>query len=500
MKHVTDGIEPERLWRYFEELSAIPRGSGNEAGAIRYIADCAERFGLKYRLDGAGNAVVYKPPSPGLEKMPVVVLQSHVDMVCEKNAGNSHDFSRDPIEIVIDGEWIKARDTTLGADNGIGVGAMLALLEDDAFQAGGIECIFTVEEETGLTGAALLEKNTVHGRFLINLDAENSGTLYIGCAGGRDTDLYVGRDGVKTEPEGVFFRMGVQGLTGGHSGGEIHIGRGNAVKLTARMLFGLSESVPFFLSSIQGGDKHNAIPRECFAVICLNKDGIADAEKRLSDSWAELKEEYGKTDPKADFTFESHPPSGCFDRETTSKILNILMAVPHGVIAMSSEMEGLVETSTNLSSVRTEDRTVHLHASHRSSRGSGLAWVAGMHRCVGLLAGLKEEDIVQEEGYPSWSPDPNSKLLAYAKKGVLRALGREPDVRAIHAGLECSVIKKKFEAMDVVAFGPTIRGPHSPDERVHISSVLDFWNILTETLYSIYEGAGADPEFFRKEG
>jgi dipeptidase D len=413
-------------------------------------------------------------------------------MVCEKNAASSHDFDADPIELTTDGEWVGARATSLGADNGIGMAAMLSILTDPSLRLGQLECLFTVEEEIGLNGARDLDPGIINGRMLINLDSEEVGVLYVGCAGGRDSDLYL-----QAEPESrpgpagpdesrSCLRLGVSGLRGGHSGVEIHLGGANAVKLMARLLNRIGQSHSMRLVSISGGDKHNAIPREAFACISVENVEIDGLEKTFKACTEELKGEFGVREPGLRFYLEREPAAEAeFDEGFTTRVIDTLMTVPHGVLATSSVMDDLVETSTNLSSVKTEHDAVHIHASHRSSVESALSWVSGMHRSIASLAGARIE---LDSGYPGWNPDLASPLLHHAEDGVLRATGRPAEVRAIHAGLECGVIRQKFGEMDAVSLGPTILGAHSPDERVHVESVGVFWKILMETLAQIYRG------------
>jgi len=483
MKPITELLQPEKLWCYFEELSKIPRASKNEEQVLHYIIRFARERDLEFKQDRAGNVVIRKPASPGFEVTPVVVLQSHVDMVCEKNGETTHDFLTDPVTLKIDGEWVRAEGTSLGADNGIGVAAMLALLEDSEVQLGKLEFLFTVDEETGLTGAFHLDPEMIEGRIFLNLDTEEGGTLYIGCAGGKDSDILLPMETDRPDEKSCALKLSVAGLRGGHSGAEIHLGRANGIKLLARILNHLKESFRFSLAAIRGGDKHNAIPREAFAIIVVYRDDARKVEHQFHSYCRSMKEEYSATDPDARFEIsQCDLAEKVFDRDSTRMLVNLLMAVPHGVITMSTKLKDLVETSTNLSSVRTEAESVALHASHRSSSESALEWVADLHTSLAEMANACCE---QDEGYPTWNPDPGSKLLEQAKKAVYSVIGREARVKAIHAGLECGVIKKNFKDMDALSIGPTIEGAHSPDERVHIESVETFYHIIIETLKNI---------------
>jgi dipeptidase D len=497
-----DTLRPERVWHYFQQLSGIPRCSGNEAAAMRMIERTALDLGLPARADRAGNLLVLKKASPGRESAPVTVVQSHVDMVCEKNRDSSHRFDTDPVRLKVEGEWVKAQETTLGADNGIGVAAMLALMEDSQLQAGPLELLFTVEEETGLYGASALEPDFLKGRMLINLDTEESGTIYIGCAGGRDSDISIPMTGEKTgDAQGrggalrqaatdAGVRVAVAGLTGGHSGNEIHLGRANAIKLLARILTHVLRDFPVRASDVHGGDKHNAIPREAHADLVLQDsymDGFLENVRRLALAYAAG---YRETDPGMRITAERIDlPDRVFDAHSTANLIRTLDILPHGVIAMSTNMEGLVETSSNVSSVHTGEEASIIHASHRSSVQHKLDQVAAMHRAVAGAAGA---DLDQDEGYPAWTPDPESALLRVTAEAMRRVTGKEPEIRAIHAGLECGVIRDRLPGMDAVSLGPTIRGPHSPDERVRIPDVERFYQVVREVLSAIGDRTGIE--------
>ncbi len=484
MARFTEGFEPEALWSYFEEISGIPRASKNERRVLDYLLKFARKRSIEHRNDSRGNIVMVRSAAGGFEDSPVVVLQSHVDMVCEKNASSDHDFDRDPIVLKREGEWIGADGTSLGADNGIGVAAMLAILADSSLKLGPMEFLFTVEEEVGLNGAMDLDTGMISGKRLINLDTEEVGTLYIGCSGGRDSDIYLPMHADDTDGVLDFLRLGVTGLKGGHSGAEIHLGRANAIKLLARVLSSLKDSFPLRIVSVEGGDKDNAIPREAAAIIAVETNARDDVEKLFETFTESLVDEFRQLEPELRFSLEEQSEGlTVFNTSSSSNLIDTLMVIPHGVLAMSAVMENLVETSSNLSSIRTESGAVHIHASHRSSVESALAWNCELHRSIARLSGARIE---QDQGYPGWNPDPSSKLLEHAREAVQQVLGRPAAVRAIHAGLECGVIKDRFEGMDVISLGPTIRGAHSPDERVHIGSVDSFWKILLATLRSIY--------------
>lgn len=477
---ITEGLEPGKLWYYFEEISQIPRASGNERGILDYLLRFARERGIEHREDGAGNIVMRRPVGEKYTGLPAVVIQSHVDMVCEKNASSIHNFNSDPIILKRDGDWIRADGTSLGADNGIGVAAMLAMLADSDLEPWPMEFLFTVEEEIGLNGAMELDTHMINGKMLLNLDTEEVGALYIGCAGGRDSDLFFPMNVETVKGDLSFLHMGVTGLRGGHSGAEIHLGGANAIKLLARVLNFVKRSVPIRIASIRGGDKDNAIPREATAVIAVKEEERERVERLFADFTADLIDVIRDVEPELHFHLEVQRESeALFDPLSSTGLVDTLMVIPHGVLAMSRVMEDLVETSSNLSSIQTGPKEVRIHASHRSSVENALSWVAELH---GSIAGLSGARIEQDQGYPGWNPDPSSKLLAYAREGVQRVLGQQSAVRAIHAGLECGVIKDRFQGMDAISLGPTIRGAHSPDERVHIDSVSSFWKILIETL------------------
>jgi dipeptidase D len=481
---VLESYEPKKLWKFFEEISQIPRCSKHEEKIIEYLKSYAQKKGLEWKQDETGNVFIYKPASKGMENKPTVILQSHIDMVREKNKGTEHDFSKDPIKLQVDGDWLTADGTTLGSDNGIGVAATLAILDDDELKTGKIEALFTVDEETGLTGAFGLNPDYLSGKIMLNIDSEEEGAIYIGCAGGRDTNYDVALTTEMPSGETEAVELKLLGLRGGHSGLNIHEGRGNAIKLLTRALYTLSKSVKFNIASFDAGDKHNAIPREATAVILINKDAVEFAKKLYSDFCEKLKKEFSIVEPKLAYEFNAtSKPEVAFDSASTAEILDLLMIIPHGVLTMSSAVEGLVETSTNLAVVKTDETSMKVLMSHRSSTASAIDWVADIHKAIAETAGI---DIEQGNGYPGWTPNPDSELLTLAKKAFAKVLGKEPEVKAIHAGLECGIIGEKCGGLDTISFGPTIEGAHSPDERVGIKSTEIVWNCMLELLKEIY--------------
>ncbi len=476
-------LKPERVWYYFNEICKIPHPSRKEEKIIAWLVKFGKANNLETLTDEAGNILIRKPATKGKDRTKTVVLQSHMDMVCEKNASTVHNFATDPIVPVIDGEWVKAKGTTLGADDGIGVAAQLAILEADNISHGSIECLFTVDEETGLTGAFALKSDFVKGRVLLNLDSEDEGQLFIGCAGGKGTSISFPYK-KESLPENISaFKVFVTGLKGGHSGDEINKGLGNAVKLINRFLYNASEKFSLRISALNAGNLHNAIAREGFADVVIsesNKKEFIEYAKKYQDI---IKDELRVMEPDLRFTVESaEKPAFVIDSDTQSGLLNALYACPHGVISMTADMPGLVETSTNLASVKTLDDEIIIQTSQRSSVESSKDDIAGMVASVFKLAGAK---VTHGEGYPGWKPNVNSPLLQVVKNTYVRLFKNEPKVLAIHAGLECGVIGEKYPGMDMISFGPTLRGVHSPDEKINIESVEKFWKLLVEVIKTV---------------
>lgn len=477
-----EGLQPSEVWRRFAELSEIPRCSKKEEGVREWIISIAREEGLESKVDGAGNVLVRKEGSGPYAGRPPVALQAHMDMVCEQNAGTGHDFSTDPIRLLQDGEWIRADRTTLGADNGIAVAMMLALLTTDQAHPP-LECLFTVDEETGLTGALKLDDSLLSAKRLINIDTEEEGHFCIGCAGGRNTYASVpirrekGGDGRK-------LRIFLSGLRGGHSGINIGEGRGNSIELGARVLYDLMRKrEDLRILDLRGGDKHNAIPREFEAKVAVS--GNAGELQSIIEEWKEtILEELGDIEPGLDLSLQELTEAAPepMDRETTSRVVRLLAALPHGVLAMSRAVPGLVETSTNLAAVRIEDEQLKILTSQRSSRGSGVDDAVRLVRAPIELAGGA---VKEAEGYPAWTPDPDSRLLAKAVEVYGEVTGEAPVVEAVHAGLECGVIGDKYPGMEMLSFGPDIEGAHTPEERVRISSVGRSWNLLIKLLQEV---------------
>lgn len=474
-------LKPHYLWKHFVEFLKIPHGSGNEKALGDYIVSVAERLQLEWKRDDVGNIVISKPASPGKEDSEGVILQGHQDMVCEKNSDVDFDFMRDPIQAEIQGEWIQAKGTTLGADNAIGECAALAILEDDSLVHPPLECLFTVEEETGLLGANKIQPGFLKGRKLLNLDSEDEGEFTIGCAGGADTQIVLPLIREKMPDGKALFKLKLDGLQGGHSGVDINLGRGNAIKLLARILFQAGQAVSFQLTRMEGGNLRNAIPREAWAEITLNTNDEERFRSVIQDAYTKIKDEYKVVDPDVNVSLEQIQDASVepLTSEVKDGLINILCTVPHGVMTMHPEIEGLVETSTNLAVLRTSDDQAQIICSTRSSTASALDATRNILEAVSQLAGA---EVTLEEGYPGWKPNLQSPLLKTLKEVYIQTFGEEPQVAAIHAGLECGIIGEKFPGMDMISFGPTIKFPHSPSEKVHIGSVEKFWKFLLKLL------------------
>lgn len=481
---VLSQLNPAPIWIYFEEICNIPRLSKNEGTIRAYILDFALRLNLEAREDPTGNILIIRPASPGFENLKTLVLQSHMDMVGEKNADYPHNWSTDPVIPYIEKVWVRAKGTTLGADDGIGLASQLAILSDKNLQAGRIECLFTVDEESGMTGAKNLKPDFFEGRTMINLDSEDEGILFIGCAGGMDTISNLKYFSQRTPDDQAAFSISVTGLHGGHSGDEIHKGYGNAVKLMNRILWNLSNQFAIHISRFDGGNLRNAIPREAFSGITVNKSSGDPLRDWVLDFQEVLREEFGELekDLKISIT-EADVPEFIMDEETQSRLLKSLACCPHGVIAWSKDMENLVETSTNLASVNfIEGNQIKIVTTQRSSVESSKHDAAAMVRSCFDLAGA---EVIHSQGYPGWKPNLKSEILNITVKSYLKLFGKEPAVRAIHAGLECGLIYEKFKGIDMISFGPTIRGAHTPEEMIEIKTVQMFWDLLIDVIRNI---------------
>jgi dipeptidase D len=477
-----EGLKPGLVWKYFAEISKIPRGSKNETAITKYVLGAAKQLGLEARADKFGNVVARKPASPGRERVRTVVLQGHLDMVCEKNKDTVHDFLKDPIELVRHGDVLMADGTTLGADNGIAVATNLAIMEDRSLEHGPLEFLFTVDEETGLTGANNLGPDFLTGRTLLNLDSEEEGAVYVGCSGGRNTIAKWEVVTDATPASMVGGELKITGLRGGHSGLEIDKNRGNSIKILTRVLIALS-GLGVRIATIEGGNKHNAIPREAEALVFMPKKAWADAVALVERYEATLQAELGKADPGLHIALTGvKKRRGVFKKVLQSKVLHTLAALPHGVIKMSSDIPGLVETSTNVATIKTAPKSIELVTSQRSSVASENEEIC---QSVGAVLYLGGAQVKHGDGYPGWKPNLDSEILKVAKATYRALAGREPEVKAIHAGLECGIIGEKYPGMDMLSFGPTLEGVHSPDEKIHIDTVEKYWDFLLGILKNV---------------
>lgn len=477
-------LEPRIVWEQFDAITQVPRPSKKEGRIIDFLIDFAQKHGLEYRKDAIGNVVMRKPATPGYEERPTVILQAHMDMVCEKNSDVEFDFDHDAIRPYIDGGWVRAEGTTLGADCGIGMAAALAVMIDPAVEHGPVEALFTVDEETGLTGAFELGEEMLTGKYLVNLDSEDEGELFIGCAGGIDTIATFSYTMEEAPKNYTFFRVDVSDLLGGHSGDDIDKGRVNSNKTVARLLWEGMQSCELRLSYFSGGNLRNAIPREAYAIFGVPTRLKNDFLKRYRLLAADLENECRYNEPNFKITLNEMPEvSEVLDPRTQFGLVYALIGVPNGVIAMSAAVPGLVETSTNLASVKFEaGNRIVVTSSQRSSVESAKTYVMQMVESVFALAGA---DVAHSDGYPGWTPNPDSRLLEVTADAYRRLFATEPKVRAIHAGLECGLFLEKYPDLEMVSFGPTLRGVHSPDERLEIATVPKFWELLLEVLKRI---------------
>ncbi|MBP3496796.1 MAG: aminoacyl-histidine dipeptidase [Alistipes sp.] len=471
-------LQPKLIWEIFDEITAVPRPSKHEEKIIEYLLDFAKRYNLEAERDQIGNVVIRKAATAGYEGVPTVILQSHMDMVCEKNSDTVHDFMTEPIRTKIEDGWVKAEGTTLGADCGIGMAAALAVLVDPTVEHGAIEALFTVDEETGLTGAFNLGEGMLTGKYLINLDSEDEGEIFIGCAGGVDTLGYFDYQTEKLPAGYEYYRIGVSGLKGGHSGDDIDKGLGNANKILAHFLYD-AERFGIRLGMFDGGNLRNAIPREAYAVVAVPEHTALIFETSLANYVSAVKALYAATEPNLKITLAQAAEQPVIDEDTQSSLLAAIVGLPNGVLAMSQTMKGLVETSTNTASVKFVDGKIVVTTSQRSS--VEIAKKNAMHSVEAVLA-LSGATVEHSDGYPGWTPNPNSSLLSWSIDSYKSLFDAEPKVRAIHAGLECGLFLEKYPHLEMVSFGPTLRGVHSPDERLEIATVDKFWRLLLDVL------------------
>lgn len=473
-------LYPQKVWQIFHDLTLIPRPSKKEQAAAVYAKQFGEKLGLKTIVDEVGNVIISKPATPGFENRMGIVLQSHLDMVPQKNSDKVHDFEKDPIETLIDGEWVTANGTTLGADNGIGVAAALAVLASDKLEHGPLEALLTIDEETGMTGAFGLKSGVLKGDILLNLDSEDEGELYIGCAGGINTS---GSFDYKEEgaPAGYLaYHMVIKGLKGGHSGLDINLGRGNAIKLMNRFLWEASNKMDIKIASFDGGSLRNAIPREAFATVLVKDSKKSELEQMVSRYNLIFKSEYAGAEPDVSFSAESADiPEKVMSADAQDRFIKMVYSIPAGVIRVSVDMPDVVETSSNLAIVKACKGEVSAMCLIRSSVDSAKFDVANATQAVMELAGAS---VVHDGTYPGWKPNLDSPILGAMKTVYNNKYGRVPEIKVIHAGLECGIIGDAYPELDLISFGPTIRFPHSPDEKVNIKTVGLFWDFLVETL------------------
>jgi dipeptidase D len=483
MSKVLNDLQPQIMWKHFSDLCAIPRPSKKEGKAAEYVKEFAIAQGLDYTVDATGNVIIRKPATPGMEGRPGVVLQAHLDMVPQKNSDVQHDFENDPIDAYIDGDWVKAKGTTLGADNGIGVAAALAVFESKDLKHGPLEALFTIDEETGMTGANGLEAGLLKGSVFINLDSEEEGELYIGCAGGLNAEICFPYSSEPVESNVNAFELRLAGLKGGHSGLDIHLGRGNANKLMNRFLWNATRKYGLRVSSISGGNMRNAIPRESFAVVTVPSDKAVDFQKEITLFLSAISAELAGVE--SGLSFMAVPvecPNMVMDQTSQNKLLNLIYAIRNGAVRMIADMPEVVETSTNLSIVKTDGRQVEIMSLLRSSVDSAKEALGNAMVATGELAGASTE---LNGAYPGWKPNFDSSILKTMKDVYQKLYGKPAEVKVIHAGLECGIFGKNYPDMDYISFGPTIHHPHSPGEKVNIPSVAKFWEYLVETLKTV---------------
>lgn len=479
-------LKPSLIWECFDAITKVPRPSCHEEQIRAFLLDFAKKHNIPCRTDKCGNVVMTKAATPGCENAPTVILQGHMDMVCEKNNDVEHDFLKDPIDTYIDGDWVKARGTTLGADNGIGVAACLAVLLDKSLRHGPIECLFTINEEIGLEGAQNLGKDMITGTMLINLDSEDDGEIFVGCAGGIDTTAIFNYKKSLAPENFDYLRVSVSGLLGGHSGSDINFGRANANKLVARFIWNCAQKWPMELCSFDGGNLRNAIPREACAIFGVQTEHREELEHYLKRFAHEIRNEYKGIEPSMDFKIEAaERPEACIDSDTSIALVRAIYSAPHGVFSMSRDIEGLVETSTNLAAVKMlPDNKIRITTSQRSSVESRKEDIASQVEAHFQLAGA---EVSHSDGYPGWSPNMESTIMRLSSEAYEELFGVKPAIKAIHAGLECGLFLSKYPKLDMVSFGPTMTGVHSPDEKLYIPTVDKFWRHLCRVLEKVAE-------------
>ena len=476
-------LKPALIWSIFDQITQVPRPSKKEEKIRAFLVEFAQKHNIPVKTDAIGNVLMTRPATPGYENAPTIILQSHMDMVCESN-DKSFDFDNNPITTIIDGEWVHADGTTLGADNGIGMAASLAVMLDDSLVTGPVEALFTVDEETGLTGANNLGENMMTGSILLNLDSEDDGEVFIGCAGGVDTTITFDYNPTEAPSDYHYFNIDLAGGSGGHSGCDIHEGRANSNKLVARFIFNVALKHDLVLASFAGGNLRNAIPRNANAIIGVPASAKEDIVAMFNHYAADIANEYKATDPNMSLTIgTADKPATIIDADTTKRLINSLYACPHGVIAMSHDLDNLVETSTNLASVKMLDNNSILVTTSQRSSIESCKWdIARQVEALFVLAGAK---VTHGDGYPGWQPNMNSTIMQIASDAYAELYGEKPAIKASHAGLECGLFLTKYPHLDMVSFGPTLRGVHSPSEKMHSPAVEKFWNQLALILRKV---------------
>ncbi len=476
-------LEPKSLWKHFSNLNAVPRASKKEERVIQFIVDFAKELSLEYQIDEVGNVIVRKDATPGMENKQTVVLQSHLDMVHQKNADTTFDFDTEGIKMIYANDWVRADGTTLGADNGIGVAAIMAVLSSKEIKHPPIEALFTIDEETGMTGALGLKGGLLSGTIMLNLDTEDDRELTIGCAGGVDITIQKNYQSIEIDRNFIGIRLELKGLKGGHSGVDIHFGRGNANKLMNRILYRLNNELEMVISSIQGGGLRNAIPRESFSVIAVPENSLSKFNSIIEAEAKIIKEEYHTTDPNFQVSFSKvATPAKGLDSNMQNSLLRSIYACPNGIYRMSPDIEALVQSSNNLAKVTVENGVCEILCLTRSSVETEKD---DLVRAISSVFHLIEANVESGGAYPGWTPKPQSQIVKMMTALYQKKYNEDPHVNACHAGLECGILGKHYPNMDMISFGPNIRGAHSPDERVQVSSVQKFWDYFLATLENI---------------
>jgi dipeptidase D len=476
-------LKPALVFGIFDRINQVPRPSKKEEKIRKFLLDFAAENGIAVKTDAIGNVVMTSPATAGHEDAPTVILQAHMDMVCESNDKN-FDFETQPIRTIVDGEWLRADGTTLGADNGIGMAAALSVLVDKSLVHGPVECLFTVDEETGLTGANNLGDGMISGSMLLNLDSEDDAEIFVGCAGGVDTTCEFTYERSMAPTDFHYFLFNIEKGLGGHSGGDIHLGRANANKVLTRFLWSIAQKYEMSLCEIDGGNLRNAIPRAAHAVFGVHTDHKDEIVAAFNQYVADVREEFEGIEPTIELTIASvDRPQYCIDADTAKRLIEAVYSAPHGVVSMSRDIEGLVETSTNLASIKMKDDNIVLVTTSQRSSVESRKWdIAHQVEALFVMADAK---VTHGDGYPGWKPNMQSEIMHIASDAYEELYGIKPAIKAIHAGLECGLFREKLPHLDMISFGPTLRGVHSPSECMHIPAVERFWGQLTRTLAKV---------------